>query len=286
MQIEVSHHSTVLGGNSVHWVTAGNGPATLLLHGWPQTWYEWRHVIDAVSGDRLLIAPDLRGWGGTSGPDEGYDVAAVAEEVALLLDHLRIEAVDLVGHDWGVPVGYLLATTNRDRVRSFVAIEASIPGAGGEQLLDFSHGWNPLWFFPFLATPGLPVPLLAGKERVFFTWILTQMARNTPGAMTDDDLAVYLDAYGSAEAVRTSCGYYAQTWASAQQIRQASEEPLTIPVLAIGGEKSIGAQMQAYLQRLAPGAEGLVLSGCGHLVPEERPDELVQAITTFWSQAP
>jgi pimeloyl-ACP methyl ester carboxylesterase len=127
--------------------------------------------------------------------------------------------------------------------------------------------------------------LLVGKERQFFTWILTQMARNTPGALADDDLAVYLDAYGTAEAVRTSCGYYAQTWASAEQIRAASAEPLTIPVLAVGGEKSIGAQMVTYLQRLAPGATGLVLAGCGHLVPEERPDELVRAITEFWSQA-
>lgn len=279
---EVQDHTAELGGSTVHWVTAGAGEPLLLLHGWPQTWYEWRRVIDLVP-DRWVIAPDLRGWGGSSRPAQGFDLRTVAGEIALLADHLGLADLDVVGHDWGAPVGYMLAAQRRVLVRSLALLDASIPGAGGERLLDFSAGWSPLWFFPFLATPELAYTLVAGSEREFFGWILDQMARNTPGAIGPRDREVYLDAYADAEAVRTTCAYYATVWESAQQVVAAKAEPLTVPVLAVGGGRSLGAKMLDFARELAPDPAGVVLADCGHLVPEERPQELVDALRAFWS---
>ena len=187
----------------------------------------------------------------------------------------------MIGHDWGAPIGYHLAATERERIRSLVLAEASIPGAGGERLLNFSQAWNPLWFFPFLATPDLPRQLLDGKQAEFFGWILRQMARATPGSLTEEDIAVYLEAYGDAEAVRTSCEYYVNTWRSADQVRAAAATPLEIPVLAVGGELSLGENMIGFVRSLAPGAQGVVLPGCAHLVPEERPAEFAELVTAF-----
>ena len=195
---------------------------------------------------------------------------------------MGIETAHVIGHDWGTPIGYHLAATARDRVSSYVALEASIPGAGGEDLLDFSRAWNPLWFFPFLATPELPLQLVGdGRQEVFFGWILRQMARATPGALTAEDLAVYLRAYGDNDAVRSSCAYYVNMWDSAQQIREAAQSPLELPVLAVAGERSLGQNMIDFVQRLAPKARGVVLPGCGHLIPEERPNELAELVIEF-----
>jgi pimeloyl-ACP methyl ester carboxylesterase len=278
----VEHHLAEVGDIRVHWVTAGAGEPVVLLHGWPQTWYEWRHLIPLLAGRYRVIAPDLRGWGETERPAGGYEVATAAADIARLLDHLGVGAAHVIGHDWGTPIGYYLAATARDRVASFVALEASIPGAGGEELLDFSRAWNPLWFFPFLATPELPQQLISGgRQEIFFTWMLQQMSRSTPGALTAEDIAVYTRAYGDDDAVRSSCAYYVNTWTSARQIRDAAQIPLGIPVLAVAGERSLGQNMIDCVRRLAPGADGVILPGCGHLVPEERPSELAGLVTEF-----
>ncbi|MEU8923060.1 alpha/beta fold hydrolase [Kitasatospora sp. NPDC048545] len=283
----IQHHHGEVNGIRMHWVSAGAGDPVVLLHGWPQTWYEWRHLIPVLAREYLVIAPDLRGWGETERPAGGYDVATAATDVRCLLDRLGLDGVHVVGHDWGTPVGYHLAATARDRVRSFTALEASIPGAGGEDLLDFSRSWNPLWFFPFLATPGLPQQLIGGgAQTTFFTWILTRMARATPGSLSEDDIAVYLKAYGDDDAVRSSCEYYVNTWVSAGQVREAARRPLDIPVLAVAGEHSLGQHMIDFVRRLAPDAQGVVLPGCGHLVPEERPAELARLVTDFLAGAP
>jgi len=276
------HHYADIGPIRMHWVAAGAGDPVVLLHGWPQTWYEWRHLIPVLAEDHLVIAPDLRGWGETERPADGYDVATVAADIRRLLDHLGITTAHVIGHDWGTPIGYHLAATQRDRVLSFIALEASIPGAGGEDLLNFSRSWTPLWFFPFLATPDLPQQLIGGgRQEVFFTWVLRQMVRDTPDAFGAEDLAVYLKAYSDDDAVRSSCAYYANTWMSAQQIRDAAQTPLDIPVLAVAGEKALGQRMIEFVRRLAPDADGVILPGCGHLIPDERPAELARLVTEF-----
>jgi pimeloyl-ACP methyl ester carboxylesterase len=233
----------------------------------------------------VVLAPDLRGWGETERPADGYDVATAGADIGRLLDHVGIETAHVIGHDWGTPIGYHLAATARNRVSSYMALEASIPGAGGEDLLNFSRAWNPMWFFPFLATPELPLQLVGdGRQEVFFSWILRQMARATPGALSAEDIAVYLRAYGDNDAVRSSCAYYVNMWSSAQQIRDAAQSPLEIPGLAVAGERSLGQNMVNFVHQLAPGARGVILPGCGHLIPEERPDELAALALEFLQQ--
>ena len=98
----LEHHSTHLNGIKQHYVRAGSGPAVMLLHGWPQTWYEWRHVIRLLGKEFTVVAPDLRGFGYSSKPASGYDATTIAADLAALSAHLGLKDITVVGHDWGV----------------------------------------------------------------------------------------------------------------------------------------------------------------------------------------
>jgi pimeloyl-ACP methyl ester carboxylesterase len=278
------HHYAEVNGVNLHYVMGGNGDPALLLHGWPQTWYEWRKVMPALAQHYTVIAPDLRGWGELSKPDTGYDGSMIADDIRLLVQSLGYERVSVVGHDWGVPVGYLYTAAHPESVRRFAAIEASVPGAGSEDLLNFARGWNPLWFFPFLATPKLPEQLLAGKGQQFFTWILRHMTFN-PSALTDEDINEYLRHYDDPLAIHATCEYYRNTWKTAEQIRERAQHPLTLPAMAIGGDKSLGERMIRIVQTLAPQAQGVIINECRHLVPEEHLEELAQLLLSFIQNA-
>ena len=111
----MDHHHANLGDVRLHYVTAGQGFPVVLLHGWPQSWYEWRHVIADLAKSHFVIAPDLRGLGDSSRPAEGYDKRTIGHDIwRLVHDVLGIGAFHLVGHDWGGPTAYAVAAAHPD----------------------------------------------------------------------------------------------------------------------------------------------------------------------------
>jgi pimeloyl-ACP methyl ester carboxylesterase len=128
---ELKHCFAYLSQLRMHYVTAGEGEPLVLLHGWPQTWYGWREVIPLLAEKFHVIAPDLRGLGDTSRPQDGYDSATIANDVWELVNgELGHERFFLAGHDWGGPVAFSLAAHYRDAVRKLAIIDVSIPGDG------------------------------------------------------------------------------------------------------------------------------------------------------------
>src|SRR5438309_622460 len=114
---EIQHHFANLDGMRLHYATLGSGPPVILIHGWPQTWYEWRRVMPLLADRFTLIAPDLRGLGDSSRPSTGYDKKTVANDLwQLMHDHLKHERFDVVGHDWGAPVAIRLAADHVEAV--------------------------------------------------------------------------------------------------------------------------------------------------------------------------
>ena len=135
--LEVAHDFADLGEVMLRYVSAGAGPPVVLLHGWPQSWWDWRHLIPALARHHSVIAPDLRGLGDSSRPLSGYDKKTVAEDVWRLVgERLGHDRFFLVGHDWGGPVAFALAAAHRQAVRRLVILDVVIPGSGG----DFSQG--------------------------------------------------------------------------------------------------------------------------------------------------
>jgi len=125
------HAHADLGDVRLHYVTAGQGPAVVLLHGWPQTWYMWRNVLPGLARHHRVIAPDLRGLGDSSRPPGGYDKKTLAHDVwRLVHDVLHEQRLFLVGHDWGGPTAFALAAQHRDAVRRIAIFDVPVPGDG------------------------------------------------------------------------------------------------------------------------------------------------------------
>ena len=257
----------------IHYVTAGQGPPVVLLHGWPQTWWEWRHVIPRLAEKYTVIAPDMRGLGDSSRPLEGYDKKTVANDIwRLVNEQLRHKSFYLVGHDWGGPTAYALAAAHPEAVRRLVILDVVIPGCGG----DFSQGGR-RWHHQFHMTPDLPEALTQGREDVYLSWFYRTFAYRHD-AIGPQDLKEYLRTYSQPGAMRAGFAYYRaipQDIADNKVIMGRFKLPM--PVLAMGGAVSYphgrgrGSEPEESLKRVAVDVRGEVVAECGHFIPEEAP---------------
>jgi len=118
----VAHHYARVDGLRIHYAEAGEGEPIVLLHGWPQHWWSWRHLIGPLTRDFRVICPDVRGLGWSAGPADGYSIARLARDVVDLLDELELQSVRLVGHDWGNLTGYQACFRWPERFSKFVAL--------------------------------------------------------------------------------------------------------------------------------------------------------------------
>lgn len=280
----VTHDFADLGEVLIHYVTAGTGPAVVLLHGWPQTWWEWRHVIPALAERYTVIAPDLRGLGDSSRPLAGYDKKTVAEDVwRLVRERLGHESFFLVGHDWGGPTAYALAAAHPEAVRRLAILDVVIPGSGG----DFSQGGR-RWHHQFHLTPDLPEALTAGREEIYLGWFYRSFAYR-PDAIGPLDLAEYLRTYREPGAMRAGFAYYrALPQDIADNQASIARLKLPMPVLAMGGAvgyphaRGRGSEPEQSLRLVASDVRGAILPDCGHFIPEEAPDLLREHLLAFF----
>src|SRR5215218_8460636 len=163
----IQHQFADLDEVTLHYLTAGKGDPLILLHGIPQTSYEWRHLIPFLTEQYFVIAPDLRGLGDSSRPATGYDKKTVAADIWQLAHrHLKLDRFFLVGHDWGGPVAFSLAAQQPEAVRRLAILDVAIPGDG----VDMAQGGR-RWHHPFFRTLDLPEALCAGREEVILNWL-------------------------------------------------------------------------------------------------------------------
>lgn len=279
----VAHRFAELGEVMLHYVVAGSGPPVVLLHGWPQTWYEWRRIMPALAARYTVVAPDLRGLGDSSRPAAGYDKQTVAADIwRLVREHLGFEKFLLVGHDWGGPTAYALAAAHPEAVRRLAILDVVIPGDGGE----FSQGGR-RWHHAFHMTPDLPEALTCGRERTYLTWFYRSFAHR-PDAIGEDEIAEYLRTYTQPGAMRAGFSYYRalpQDIADNEKIIAGFKLPM--PVLAMGGAKGRGRgrEPEESLRRVALDVRGDVVPDCGHWIPEEQPDYLAKRLLAFFAEA-
>ncbi|SIS18884.1 alpha/beta fold hydrolase [Natronorubrum thiooxidans] len=263
----------------LHYVTAGEGPPLVLLHGWPQTWYEWRNVIPHLATDYTVIAPDLRGMGDSSVPATGYDKDTVATDVRELVSHLGFddEPVALVGHDWGMPTAYAYAAQYRDDVAALCVLEAGIPGVNEADK-------RRLWHTRFHNVPDLPERLVAGRERLYLSWFYKKGAYD-PSAIDDVARDEYVRCYAQTGGLRGGFEYYRAYDDDVENNAAHAEEPLEMPVLALGGAASFRDRPIKDMNAVATDVDGEVVDRAGHWIPEERPAYFVERLTGFLDDA-
>ena len=278
----VRHAFADLGEVTLHYVTAGQGEPVVLLHGWPHTWYAWRHVIPRLAEKYTVIAPDLRGLGDSSRPLSGYDKKTVANDVwRLVTEVLGHRQFFLVGHDWGGPTAFALAAAHPEAVLRLAILDVVIPGDGG----DFSQGGR-RWHHGFHATPDLPEALVEGRERIYLGWFYRTFSAR-PDAISEADIDEYLRTYTQPGALRAGFGFYRALAQDAEDNRERiARGKLAMPVLAMGGAvgRGRGTEPEESLRRVANDVRGLVVPECGHMIPEEQPDLVARVLGEFFAE--
>lgn len=279
----MNHHHADLGDVRLHYVTVGEGFPVVLLHGWPQTWYEWRHIMPRLAERYRVIAPDLRGLGDSSRPADGYDKKTVGNDIwRLVHDVLKIEAFHLVGHDWGGPTAYAVAAAHPDSVRTLTVLDVTIPGDGSPNISDGGRRWH----HGFHQTMDMPEALVAGREDIYLGWFYRNYGHR-PDAIPDADIAEYLRCYRQPGALRAGFSFYRNVPRDvADNEAIVARFKLPMPVLALGGGNAWGRRMAVVesLQRMAVNVRGGVIDQCGHWMPEEQPDALLGHLLPFLSE--
>jgi pimeloyl-ACP methyl ester carboxylesterase len=265
-----------------HAVIGGDGPPLLLIHGWPETWYAWRMVMPTLAEDFEVIAVDQRGIGLSDKPRDGYDIGTLANDLVALMDALGHHEFALYGTDTGMPIAHALAADHLERVERLVVSEAFLPGIASALPLFVPPILNArLWHLMFNQLPGeVNEALVRGREEIFFGAEFAASAGTTK--LPDDVVKYYIDTLAAdPEALRGSFEFYRAIPTSAAQNEGRKDRRLTMPVLAMGGEESGRENAANAMKLVADDVQTVVLSGAGHWVAEQVPDELLAALSTF-----
>jgi len=268
------------GGTRLYSVEAGSGRPLVLVGGWPQSAHCWRHVFGPLSEKYRVIAIDPPGLGDSDKPAPAYDIESIARTVGLAIDKLALGSYDFIGFDIGMWIGYPLGLQRPNEIRSLTLIDARIPG-----IVPFPP-FNPQaaivsWHFAFNFLPELPEILIEGREREFLKWLF-ESRTPTPGVFSDADFDEYARVYRGRPAITSAVGYYRALGQSMAQVEKLKQGPkLSMPVLAIAGDKGVGPTMTSSLKPVCANARGVVFENCGHYVPEEKPQQLLEELDKF-----
>ncbi len=282
MTTEFNHQYAELKGVRLHYVTMGQGAPVVLIHGWPQSWYEWRRVMPLLADSFSLVAPDMRGLGDSSRPSSGYEKKIVANDIWLLMrEHLGHQRFAVIGHDWGAPVAFRLAADHADAVTHLCLLDVPVPG---DQPSGAAIGGTPRWHHLFNQVPDLPEALTYGRERIFLEFFFMN-GTNQANTFNDDDIREYVRTYSQPGAMRAGFNYYRAMHQDVADNRAtfATGFKLPMPTLGLGGggSRGRGELVVESLGRVALKADGGSIADCGHFIPEEKPQELADRLRAF-----
>jgi pimeloyl-ACP methyl ester carboxylesterase len=277
----VTHHWVRARGLEFHYAEAGSGEDVVLcLHGWPQHWYEWRHLMPALADRHRVIALDLRGFGWSEAPKDGYEKENLADDVLGVLDELGLERVKLVGHDWGGWIGFLLCLREPDRFQRYLALNILPPWTSARAMAP--HLWR-FWYQWLISSPGVGYQLhRSGK---FVPKILVG-GSVVKGAWDDATIHAFSDTFEEPARARAAVQMY-RTFS----LREAPElmrgryadARLRVPTLLLfgTGDPALHHELLAGYERQADQMEVEKVDGCGHFIVEEMPELVARRAREF-----
>lgn len=277
----------LVNGVNLNYVVGGQGEALLLLHGWPQNWYEWNRIMPALAENYTVIVPDMRGIGDSDKPlgTENYTKQVMAEDMHQLVQSLGFNKVKIAAHDIGGMVAYTYAATYPEEVEKLAILEAPLPGVEPFWSLLLTREDLLLWHFGLNQTEGSE-ELVVGNERAYLTRMFTDFSAN-PTAFTEEDINEFERAYKGLDALRGGFEWY-RAFNQDVIYQQSLTQKLQIPTLAIGGEFSLGGLMLPLLSTVVDsnfvtgGMTGGIFPNTGHWVLEERPNEVLNELQAFF----
>ncbi len=263
-------------GVKMHYTMAGHGPTVILLHGYAETSRMWTPILPLLAQRFTVIAPDLPGIGDSAIPADGLDMKTAAIRIHELVRSLGIDKARVVGHDIGLMVAYAYATQFSAETEKLVVMDAFLPGVAGWEGVYNNPG---LWHFRFHGPT--PEALVQGRERTYFDYYWNDFAADKTRSIPEADRKAYTAAYARPGRMRAGWGYFDSFPQAAKDFAQLSQTRLTMPVLSLGGEKSLGAVLGEQMKLVASDVSVVVLKDTGHWVMEENPKETIDALVKF-----
>jgi pimeloyl-ACP methyl ester carboxylesterase len=262
-------------GTQIHVRVGGRGPGVILIHGFGDTGDMWVKLAEDLARDHTVVVPDLRGMGLSAKPADGYDKWSEAADMRAVLDALGIEKAAVVGHDIGTMVAFAYAARYRDKAEKLVVMDAPVPGIPPwDEIVR-----NPLlWHFDF-GGPDVE-RLVAGRERIYLDRFWNEFA-GTPAKIGEEARRHYAELYARPGAMHAAFAQFGAFRKDAEANKKAIATKLSIPVLAVGGEKSFGAMEAVVMRNAATDVTEVVMPGAGHWLMEESPAETVAVIRKF-----
>jgi pimeloyl-ACP methyl ester carboxylesterase len=263
-------------GVSVQYLSAGSGPAIVLLHGYAETSRMRRPLIPRLAATHTVIAPDLPGIGGSAIPPDGLDMTRAAARMHALVKSLGVNKAAVVGHDIGLMVAYAYAAQFPDEVDRLVLMDAFLPGVDGWEAIYNNPG---IWHFRFNGPT--PEAIVRGRERTYFEHFWNDFAADKTRSLPEADRQAYTAAYARPGRMRAGWAYFVSFQQAATDFARLAQTKLAMPVLSIRGEKANGAALAQQVQLVATNARSVTLPNTGHWVMEESPQPTMDALVAF-----
>src|SRR5271170_8030167 len=272
----IASRTAEIDGVKLHYMTAGHGTPLILLHGYAETSRMWKPIIPVLAERFTVIAPDLPGIGDSGIPADGLDMKSAAIRIHELAKSLGVQKAEVVGHDIGLMVAYAYAAQFPAEVRKLVLMDAFLPGVDGWQAI---YNDPHIWHFRFNGPT--PEALVKGRERTYFEYFWNDLAADKNQSLPEADREAYTAAYARPGRMGASWAYFVSFLQAAKDFEVLSRTKLTMPVLTIGGDKSLGVALGQQAKLVATDATVIVLKDTGHWVLEERPKETSEALEKF-----
>jgi pimeloyl-ACP methyl ester carboxylesterase len=265
-----------IAGVKLHYLTAGSGTPLILLHGYAETSRMWQPIIPALAERFTVIAPDLPCIGDSDIPASGLDMKSAAIRIHDLAKSLGVEKAEVVGHDIGLMVAYAYAAQFPSEVTKLVLMDAFLPGVAGWEAI---YNLPSIWHFRFNGPT--PEALVQGRERTYFTYFWNDLAADKTRSLPEADREAYIAAYSRPGRMHAGWQYFVSFLQAAKDFAELAKTRLTIPVLTIGGDKSLGEPLGQQARSIADDVTVIVLKNTGHWILEESPKETTEALQKF-----
>jgi len=263
-------------GVKMHYLTAGHGAPLILLHGYAETSLMWKPIMPALGERFTVIAPDLPGIGDSAIPDKGLDMKSAATLIHGLALSLGVQKAEVVGHDIGLMVAYAYAAQFPAEVQKLVLMDAFLPGVG-----DWATIYNSPDYWHFRFHGPTPEALVKGRERIYFEHYWNDFAADKTRSIPEADRKAYTAAYSGPGRMRAGWAYFTAFPQTARDFAQLAQTKLTMPVLSIGGEKSLGVALGEETKLVAVNVIVVVIKNAGHWILEENLKETTDALQKF-----
>jgi pimeloyl-ACP methyl ester carboxylesterase len=282
--MEWRHRDIITNGIRMHYVTEGEGPLVVLLHGFPEFWYSWRYQIPMLAAlGNMVVAPDLRGYNDSDKPrnSEGYRVSNLLRDIEGLIHGLGREKAIVIGHDWGGALAWAFASRYPQMIERLIVLNAPHPGAM-MRALRTAEQRRKSWYMFFFQIPWLPEQILLRNHAAAIARTLRSSAVQKT-AFPDDVLAAYRDAMNKPGVMTAALNYYRQLLRNPSRSASAEQVHISVPTLLIWGEQDValGIELTEGLEHWVDNLQVKRIPDSGHWVQQEKPDLVNEYIREF-----